>query len=97
MSKIKVNVLTNRNEDGAVEFTKGMTIGSSGVLNITGGYNVTGVTTVVSYTATQFNVSGVVSAPTFYGDGSNLTNLPSCSVGKVIAYKRIVGYDEYRA
>lgn len=97
MSKIKVNFLTNKNENGSVELTKGATIPVGKQLSVTGGVNVTGVLTATNYNVTNVNVTGVVTATSFVGNGSGLTNLPSVSSGKMIAYKRILGYDEYRA
>jgi hypothetical protein len=97
MSKIKVNKITNRNEDGPVELTKGASIPSDKTLNITGNVNVTGILTAASYNTTNINVTGVITATNFVGNGSQLTSLPSVSNGKMIAYKRILGYDEYRA
>jgi len=46
---------------------------------------------------TNANVTGVVTATSYTGSGANLTNLPSVNPSKIIAYKRILGYDEYRA
>ena len=97
MSKIKVNRITNKNEDGGVEFTHGATIPSGKQLNVTGGVNVTGILTATNYNVTNVNVSGIVTASSFSGNGSQLTSLPSVSNGKMIAYKGILGYDEYRA
>jgi hypothetical protein len=97
MSKIKVNKITNKSEDGPVELTKGATIPSGKTLNITGNVNVTGILTAASYNTQNINVTGIITATNFVGDGSQLTNLPSVSTGKMIAYKRILGYDEYRA
>lgn len=97
MSKIRVNFLSNRNENGPVELTRGATIPAGQQLSITGGVNVTGVLTATNYNVTNINVSGVVTATSFVGNGSQLTNLPSVTNGKMIAYKRILGYDEYRA
>jgi len=97
MSKIKVNSIVNKNDDGQVELTRGATIPSGQQLSVTGNFNVTGVLTATNYTANSMNVTGVVTASSFVGDGSALTSLPSVSTGKIIAYKRILGYDEYRA
>jgi len=97
MSKIKVNFLSNRNENGPVELTRGATIPAGKQLNVTGGVNVTGILTATDYNVTNINISGIVTATSFSGNGSQLTSLPSVSNGKMIAYKRILGYDEYRA
>jgi hypothetical protein len=97
MSKIKVNIITNKNENDAVELTQGATIPAGKQLSVTGNSNVTGVMTVSNYDATNINVTGVVTATSFVGSGENLTSLPSVNASKIIAYKKILGYDEYRA
>jgi hypothetical protein len=53
--------------------------------------------TVANYDVTNANVTGVVTASSFIGSGENLTNLPTITSSKIMAYKRILGYDEYRA
>ena len=98
MSVLKVNVITNKNEGGAVELPQGAVIPAGQQLSVTGSnYEVTGILTVANYSTSNLNVTGIVTAASFVGDGSNLTNLPVISPSKVIAYKRILGYDEYRA
>jgi len=91
MSKIKVNRITNKNEDGGVELTLGATIPSGKQLNVTGGVNVTGILTATNYNTTNINVTGIVTASSFSGNGSQLTSLPSVSNGKMVAYKYILG------
>ena len=81
MSKIKVNSIVNKNDDGAPELTRGATVPSGQLFNVNGNVNVT----------------GVVTATSFSGNGSGLTNIPVATQSKTIAYKRILGYDEYRA
>lgn len=97
MSNLKVNSIVNRNDDGQVELSRGATIPSGQQLSLTGNVNVTGVLTATNYNVTNINITGVVTATSFRGDGSQLTSLPSVTPGKMIAYKRILGYDEYRA
>jgi len=97
MSKIKVNIITNKNENGAVELTQGGTVPSGKQLSVTGNGNITGVLTASNYDVTNLDVTGVVTATSYIGSGENLTSLPSVSSSKIMAYKRILGYDEYRA
>ena len=81
MSKIKVNSIVNKTDDGSPELTRGATVPSGQQFSVNGGVNIV----------------GVVTASSFVGDGSALTNIDVAAQGKVIAYKRILGYDEYRA
>lgn len=97
MSKIKVNYVVNKNEDGPVEFTKGVTIPAGVGLDIQGNINITGVATFGQYNVTNMNVAGTITANNFVGNGSGLSNLPTMTNGKMFAYKRILGYDEFRA
>lgn len=97
MSKIKVNYIVNKNEDGPVEFTKGATIPAGQEFNVSGDVSVSGIATVSQLTTTNMNAGGTISANNFVGDGSNLANLPTMTHGRMLAYKRILGYDEYRA
>ena len=96
MSKIKVNYVTNKNEDGAVELSRGATIPSGKTLTANGNATATGTVTVGTVNVNTATVTGNVSG-TLSGDGSNLSNLPSVNVGKIMAIKRILGYDEFRA
>ena len=43
------------------------------------------------------NVVGVITASNFVGNGSGLTGLSIATQGKSIAFKRILGFDEYRS
>ena len=97
MSKIKVNSIVNKNDDGQVELTRGATIPSGQQLSVTGNFNVTGVLTATSYDVGSMNVTGVVTASSFVGDGSALTNLPTVSSSKIIAYKYILSDPPLRA
>lgn len=44
----------------------------------------------------NLNVSGILTATSFSGDGSQLTNLGTANIGQVIGLKFILGFDEYR-
>jgi|TARA_R100000482_G_C5086701_1_gene128791 hypothetical protein len=96
MSKIKVNYVTNKTEDGAVELSKGATVPNGKTLTVNGNATATGSVTVGTVNVNTATVTGNVSG-TLSGDGSNLSNLPSVNVGKIMAIKRILGYDEFRA
>ena len=96
MSKIKVNYVTNKNEDGAVELPRGASIPNGKTLTTNGNVTATGTVTVGTVNVNAATVTGNVSG-TLSGDGSNLSNLPSVDVGRIMAIKRILGYDEYQA
>ena len=96
MSKIKVNYVTNKTEDGAVELSRGATVPNGKTLTANGDATATGTVTVGTINVNSATVTGNVSG-TLSGDGSNLSNLPSVNVGKIMAIKRILGYDEFRA
>lgn len=81
MAKLKVNSIVNKSDDGAPELTYGATIPSGQVLDVNG----------------NLNISGIVTAGNFVGDGSGLTQLSITTESKAIALKRIIGYDEYRS
>lgn len=81
MPEIKVDRLVNRNDDGAPELSKGAVIPSGQIINGAGGISVT----------------GIITASSFSGSGSGLTNLSVASPSKAIALKRILGFDEYRS
>ena len=81
MPKLKVNFISNKNESGAVELTYGASIPSGQTISGSGG--------IVAV--------GVVTASTYYGDGSGLTGLTVGTASKTIAFKKIMGFDEYRS
>ena len=81
MAKIKVNSIVNRNDDGATELKFGASIPAG--QSISGSGNI--------------NIVGVVTATSFSGNGSDLTGLIIATASKTIAFKKILGYDEYRS
>lgn len=93
MSKIRVNSIVNKNENGPVEFSKGVII-NNGSLDIFSSLNVTGVMTAANCDIVNANLSGVSTAAFYYGDGSNLSSLPTVSVSKIYAYKLLFSYNE---
>ena len=70
MSTLRVNKLVIANDDGAVEFSKGLILPS--------GYGLE----PESY---KINSSGIVTATTFYGAGTGITGLTGVSTKKAIA------------
>lgn len=75
MTQIKVDRIVNRDDNGAPELSKGATIPSGQVITGSGGINVT----------------GIVTAGSFSGSGSGLTNLSIATQGRAIAFKTIFG------
>lgn len=88
MSRIKVNSIVNRLDEGPPELTYGATIPSDQLLKASGNLNV-GVATVGVVSATNVNAS-TITASSFVGNGSQLTGLPVTSQSKVIALKIIM-------
>ena len=81
MAQIKVDRIVDRSDSSGPEFTKGATIPAGQLINGSGGVN----------------VSGIITASSFAGNGTGLTNLSIATQGKAIAYKRSLSYDEYRS
>jgi hypothetical protein len=88
MSVLRVNEIVNADDNGPVEFTRGVTVGDnatiSGSVIINAG---SGIVTATSFSVSQgLSVSGVVTATSFVGDGSQITGLSAgTSTGKAIA------------
>jgi len=80
-SQIQVDSIQASDPSGPVIISYGATMPSSGIITGAGGINVT----------------GIVTASSFSGSGSGLTNLSIATQGKAIALKRILGFDEYRS
>jgi hypothetical protein len=75
MSTLRVNKISNYNDDGPFEFTTGVVIDQK--LQVDGQLNI--------------NTTGIVTATAFVGDGSNLTGLDSfLSKGQVISMSTII-------
>lgn len=88
MSKIKVNSISNRLDEGAPELTYGATVPAGGILSASGSVNITGISTIGTVNATNINAT-TVSATSFIGDGSQLSGLPVVNSSKIIALKII--------
>ena len=81
MSQLQVDTILNTNGDGAPDFPHGMTV--TGIITATTlNQNVTGIITAQSLSIgdnIQFGNAGVVTATSFKGDGSALSNLPAAA------------------
>ena len=80
MSTIKVDQIADRLGTGAPIITQGAVVSAGYAVTCAGGVN----------------ISGVVTATSFSGDGSALTNLTIVSPSKAIAFKKILKFDEFR-
>lgn len=74
MAQIKVDRIVDRSDASGPEFTKGATIPAGQLIDGSGG----------------INVSGIVTASSFAGNGTGLTNLSIATQGKAIALKLII-------
>jgi hypothetical protein len=74
MSTLKVNYLVNINDNGPPTFTQGIVVSAGYALTCNGGVN----------------IAGVVTATSFSGNGSGLTNLAVVSPSKLIALQFIL-------
>lgn len=90
MSTLRVNKIVNLNDDGPIEFTKGVEVPIGQSLNGDFVVNTTGVVTSTSLVVNgNMNLSGIVTASSFQGSGINLTNVPGTPNGKGIAFTLI--------
>ena len=87
---IKTNSVVGNDGNSAIQLTYGATLPSGSRLNVQGNVNISGVSTVGLLSATNASVSGIVTATTFVGDGSGLSNIISVSSSKSIALKYII-------
>lgn len=75
MSSLRANKIVNANDDGPVEFSKGLTISQN--------YPLASEKLVI-------NSSGIVTATSFRGNGSGLTGLTGIPTKKAIALSFII-------
>lgn len=89
--KIKSNSIVSSDGNNSVELPYGASLPSGSQLDIQGGFNFVGVSTITtnSLSASDANISGIITASSFIGDGSGLS-VPSVSVSKSIAIKYII-------
>ena len=97
MSKIKVNYISNKTEDGAIELSQGASIPATKTLAVNGTTSINGTLTATSLSSSgNVTSSGTISG-NLSGDGSNISLPNNPSTSKIMAIKRILGYDEFRA
>ena len=78
MSTLLVDQISNKTNDGAATFSTGLVVSSGYALTCSGG----------------MNVGGALTATSFVGNGSALTNIPGLSNSKAVAFKLIFSYNE---
>ena len=89
-SQVRVDSIVDLNETGPVELSNGAIIPPGQTLTANGNINLIGVSTVGFLTVSNVNVSGVVTASSFVGDGSGLVGLQVVDASKSIALKVIL-------
>jgi hypothetical protein len=91
MSNLRVNKITNVNDDGKVEFAKGVTLPLNQTITESAiVINSSGIVTSTSLSVNNdVTVSGIITASFFVGNGFNLTNVPGTPNGKAVAYALI--------
>lgn len=97
MSKIKVNYVANKTDDGAIELSEGATVPVAKTLSVAGTTNISGTLTAGSLSSSGNITSNGIISGNLSGDGSNLSIPNNPTIGKIMAIKRILGYDEFRA
>lgn len=75
MSSLRANKIVNANDDGPIEFSKGLTISQN--------YPLASERVVI-------NSSGIVTATSFRGNGSQLTGLSGVTTKKAIALSFVI-------
>jgi hypothetical protein len=80
MSRIRVNSIVNLNDDGGPTFTKGAKVPAGQIFKVEGGVNVTGIMT----------------ANSFIGSGTGLTNLRTITASKTFAIALVLDPLPYR-
>lgn len=88
---IKTNSIVSNNGNDGVNLITGITLPSGYSLAVNGSINIVGVSTVDGLSITNNAiVSGIITATSFRGDGSQLTGVPSVEISKSIAQKIIL-------
>ena len=87
MSNLRVNKISNYNDNGPVEFSTGLTVTTGKTIDGDITINTTGIVTSGSLVVTEgINLTGVSTANSYSGSGIGLTGVPGTPVGKGIAF-----------
>ena len=97
MSKIKVNYVSNKTDDGAIELSQGASIPATKTLSVSGTTDISGTLTAANLSTSGNITSGGIVSGNLSGDGSNVSLPNNPPIGRIMAIKRILGYDEFRA
>jgi len=89
MSTLRVNKISNLNDNGSVDLSKGLNVPSGYDLSGQVIISTTGVATITSLVSENINITGIMTSSFFYGNASNMTNVPGVSNAKAIAYNLI--------
>lgn len=89
MSSLRVNKVVNYNDNGPVQFSQGAIIPSGQTITGDVIINTTGIVTSTTLVVNGNMNVGVVTANSFSGNGSGLTNVPGTSNSKAIAFTLI--------
>lgn len=89
MSTLRVNKITNLNDDGQVLLSSGLVVPSGHDLSGNVIISTSGVATITSLVSENINITGIMTSTSFYGNASNLSNVPGVSNSKAIAYNLI--------
>lgn len=96
MSKLKVNSIVNRSDDGPPIINNGLTVPDSTSTNINSNVNFSGISTCTSLVAPNI-VASTVTSGQFIGDGSNLSFAPITNASKIYALKQIFDQNPFRS
>ena len=88
--RLRTNSIVDKDNGGNVNFNDPPNFNNNPVI-VNGNLNAVGVSTIVGFvTASAANITGIVTATSFIGDGSQLQNIPTLSLSKNVALKYII-------
>jgi hypothetical protein len=86
---LNTDSIVKTNNDGPVNILHGISIPPDIQIDIIGEMSVSGIASVEIVNSSSVNVSGIVTATSFVGDGSGLTGLTTITRGQSIGFKFI--------